>query len=151
MAFLSSLNISGSGLTAQKMRMDIISENITNAHSTRTAAGGPYRRKMVVMQSTQQDPTFKAALIRASEDKTGGPVKTTGVKVAEIVEDRTPFTPTYNPTHPDADEDGYVWLPNVNTTQEMVDMMAASSAYKSNVTAFNATKAMLQQALEIGR
>ncbi len=145
MNFLSSLNISGSGLTAQKMRMDIISQNIANADVTKTAAGGPYVRKMVVLRSMEGGNNFRSALDNATA------AKATGVKVDKILEDSAPFVPVYDPTHPDADKDGYVMMPNVNTTQEMIDMLGASRAYEANVTAFNAAKAMALKALEIGR
>lgn len=145
MDYLSSFNISGSGLTAQKLRMDIISQNIANAEVTRTQSGSPYRRKMVVLSSINGDNSFKSALSKASE------VKTSGVQVQSIVEDQSDFVPVYNPNHPDANEEGYVMLPNVNAAQEMIDMLGASRAYEANVTAFNATKAMVLKALEIGR
>ena len=146
MDFLSSLNISGSGLTAQKLRMDVISQNIANAEVTRTEAGTPYRRKMVVLSSINGGSNFRDALDKATKVKTGG-----GVQVQSIVEDQSPLVPVYNPNHPDANEEGYVMLPNVNTAQEMIDMLGASRAYEANVTAFNATKAMALKALEIGR
>jgi len=145
MDFLSSLNISGSGLTAQKLRMDIISQNIANAEVTRTENGSPYRRKMVVLSSIKDNGSFRDAFDRAAKGKTGG------VQVERIIEDRSPFVPVYNPNHPDANEEGYVMLPNVNTAQEMIDMLGASRAYEANVTAFNATKSMILKALEIGR
>jgi flagellar basal-body rod protein FlgC len=145
MDFLSSLNISGSGLTAQKLRMDVISQNIANAETTRTESGTPYRRKMVVLESMDGESSFRNELEKAAKVQAGG------VKVERVVEDQAPLVPVYNPNHPDADEDGYVMMPNVNTAQEMIDMLAASRAYEANVTAFNATKAMVQKALEIGR
>jgi flagellar basal-body rod protein FlgC len=145
MDFLSSLNISGSGLTAQKLRMDVISQNIANAEVTRTENGTPYRRKMVVLSSIKGENSFRDALDKATKVKTGG------VQVQNIIEDQSPLVPVYNPNHPDADEEGYVMLPNVNTAQEMIDMLGASRAYEANVTAFNATKTMALKALEIGR
>ena len=144
MDFLSSLNISGSGLTAQKMRMDIISQNIANADVTKTESGGPYVRKQVVLRSIEGSD-FRSAL-----DKASGSIGK-GVKVEQILEDSSPSVPVFDPTHPDADEKGYVMMPNVNTTQEMVDMLGASRAYEANVTAFNAVKSMAMKALEIGR
>lgn len=145
MDFLSSLNISGSGLTAQKLRMDVISQNIANAQVTRTEDGTPYRRKMVVLSSIKGNGSFQEAFENASA------VQASGVQVSRVVEDQSDLVPVYNPNHPDANEEGYVMMPNVNTAQEMVDMLAASRAYEANVTAFNATKAMLLKALEIGR
>lgn len=167
MAFLSSFDISGTGMTAQKLRMDIIAQNIANAQSTRTESGQPYKRKTVVLQSVDLDATkgFRSELSRAINEKASGAknstagmsaaagakAKTVGVQVADIVEDNSDFIPVYNPEHPDADENGYVRLSNVNTTQEMIDMMAASRAFESNVTAFNAIKSMALKALELGR
>ena len=145
MEFLRSFNISGSGLTAQKMRMDVIAQNIANAEVTKTEDGSPYRRKMVVLSSIKQNYSFKDALNKASNLNGGG------VQVNSIVEDQSALLPVYNPNHPDANKDGYVMLPNVNTGQEMIDMLSASRAYEANVTAFNATKAMALKALEIGR
>lgn len=145
MDFLSSLNISGSGLTAQKLRMDVISQNIANAEVTRTEDGTPYRRKMVVLRSINGGSSFRDALNKATQ------VKTSGVQVQSVIEDQAPLVPVYNPSHPDADEEGYVMLPNVNTAQEMIDMLGASRAYEANITAFNATKSMVLKALEIGR
>ena len=145
MDFLSSLNISGSGLTAQKLRMDVISQNIANAEVTRTENGTPYRRKMVVLSSMKGENSFRDALDKATT------VKTSGVQVQSIIEDQSPLVPVYNPNHPDANEEGYVMLPNVNTAQEMIDMLGASRAYEANVTAFNATKTMALKALDIGR
>ena len=147
MGFLSSFNISGSGMTAQKLRMDIISENIANAKVTRTEDGGPYRRKVVVLSSIgdHDGVTFKSAFQSAADSPAGE-----GVQVEQILEDPSELVPVYDPTHPDADESGYYYLPNVDTTQEMVDMMSASRAYEANVTAFNAMKAMALKALEIG-
>lgn len=145
MDFLSSLNISGSGLTAQKLRMDVISQNIANAEVTRTENGTPYRRKMVVLSSIKGENSFRDALDKATQVKTGG------VQVKSIIEDQSPLVPVYNPNHPDANEEGYVMLPNVNTAQEMIDMLGASRAYEANVTAFNATKSMVLKALDIGR
>ncbi|MDD2189660.1 MAG: flagellar basal body rod protein FlgC [Eubacteriales bacterium] len=144
MDYLSSLNISGSGLTAQKLRMDVISQNIANAGVTRTESGAPYRRKMVVLSSINGD-SFRDILNRTTAVKAGG------VQVRSIVEDKSELVPVYNPNHPDADEEGYVMLPNVNTAQEMIDMMGASRSYEANVTTFNATKSMILKALEIGR
>ena len=145
MDFLNSLDISGSGLTAQKLRMDVISQNIANAETTRTESGTPYRRKMVVLESMTGDGSFRNELEKAAKVQAGG------VKVESIIEDQAPLVPVYNPNHPDANEEGYVMMPNVNTAQEMIDMLAASRAYEANVTAFNATKSMAQKALEIGR
>ena len=143
MSFLQSLNISGSGLTAQRFRMDVISENIANQDATRTESGGPYRRKMVVLSTANN---FKNMMINNLNEYEAG-----GVEVSEIVEDQSEFKLVYNPEHPDADENGYVSMPNVDTLKETVDMMEAYRAYQANVTALNTTKQMAIKALEIGR
>lgn len=145
MSFLSTINISGSGMTAQKYRLDIISQNIANAQVTRTEGGGPYRRKMTVLSSVSTG-TFQDALKTAT-----GVVQKDGVQVEAVIEDESALVPVYDPTHPDANAQGYVMYPNVNTAQEMTDAMGASRAYEANVTAFNATKSIVLKALEIGR
>jgi len=124
--------------------MDVIAQNIANAGVTRTENGGPYRRKMVVLKSIDGN-SFRNEFEKAAKVRVGG------VKVENVVEDKSPLVPVYDPSHPDANEEGYVMMPNVNTAQEMIDMLGASRAYEANVTAFNATKAMLLKALEIGR
>lgn len=143
MSFFESLNISGSGLTAQRLRMDVISENIANQDATRTEEGGPYRRKMVVLSSVNN---FKNMMLQNINEYAAG-----GVEVAEIVDDQSEFKLVYNPEHPDADENGYVSMPNVDTLKETVDMMEAYRAYQANVTALNTVKQMAVKALEIGR
>ena len=148
MAFLSSMNVVGSGLTAQQLRLDVISENITNQGTTRTEVGGPYRRKMVVLQSQDGQTTFEQALARARGEETtrGG-----GVQVTEIAEDPSDFKLVYDPTNPDANADGYVEMPNVDLVKEIADAMAASQAYSANVTAFNVLKQVASKGLEIGK
>lgn len=153
MAFLSSLDIPGSGLTAQKRRLDVITENIVNRETVRTDEGGPYRRKLSVFREIPgQENSFSNAL-RYSKAKLrstqGG--KAGGVLVSEIIEDESELIPVYDPNHPDADAEGYVMMPNVNTTVEMVDAMAASRSYSANVAAFEAVKSMAAQALQMGR
>ena len=140
MGFLSSLNISASALTAQRMRMDVISENIANADTTRTDNGGPYRRRVTVL--AEQPQAFSSVLNKA----TGG-----GVVVSQIVEDMSDFEYEYDPDHPDADELGYVAKPNVDEAREIIDLMSATRSYEANVTALNATKSIAMKALEIGR
>lgn len=144
MAFLDSLNITGSALTAERFRTDIILQNIANQRTTRTEDGGPYRRKQVVFREQQMD--FKSQLNRALSTSGGG-----GVIAEEVVESENPFVPVYDPTHPDSDEDGYVMMPNVNSAEEMVDLMAATRAYEANVTALNIAKSMTLKALDIGK
>ncbi|MDE5412971.1 MAG: flagellar basal body rod protein FlgC [Bacillaceae bacterium] len=143
-------NISASSLTAQRLRMDVISANMANAETTRAnfvdGEWQPYRRKMVVMQPNQQN--FSSYLNKAM-NQSNHPGE--GVKVSRIIEDRTPFKLMYQPEHPDADAEGYVKLPNVDPLREMVDLMSATRSYEANVTTLNATKNMLMKALEIGR
>ena len=145
MAFLDSLDISASGLTAQRLRMDVISENIANIDTTRTAEGGPYRRRYVIFQ--QQDSQPFSEVLSNTMGRAGG----SGVKVAQIADDESPFILKYDPTNPDANQYGYVQMPNVDLTTEMVDMMSATRSYEANVTAVNATKSMAMTAMEIGK
>ena len=145
MAFMSSLNISGSGLNVQRTRMNIISQNIANADTTRTEDGGPYRRKIV---NIQEDLANEFGVILDDENNR---YQVSGVAVAEIIDDPSALKPVYNPSHPDADENGYVMMPNVETTTEMVDIIEASRAYQANVTAFNAMKLMASKAFDIGK
>jgi len=143
MSFLQSLNISGSGLTAQRLRMDIISENIANIDTTRTENGDPYRRKMVVLSSTSG---FRNMMIKNISD-----YEADGVEVTEILEDPSEFKLSYDPEHPDADENGFVRLPNVDSLKETIDMMESYRAYQANLAALNTMKQMAAKALEIGR
>jgi flagellar basal-body rod protein FlgC len=146
----SSFGISASGLTAQRLRMDVISSNIAQAETTRSSVVNghavPYRRKMVVFSPNESNFSNMLQAQMGREDSTAR-----GVKVTAIQEDATPFKPVYNPSHPDADEKGYVYMPNVDITKEMVDLISASRSYEANVTALNASKAMVMKALEIGR
>lgn len=146
MGFLNAINISASALTAEKLRMDVISKNIANVNTTRTAEGTPYRRQTVVFQDAGSNIPFSQYLSDASKGLIGG-----GVKVKGIVEDQSPFKLVYEPGHPDADADGYVKMPNVEIMNEMVNMITASRAYEANITALNSTKGMAMKALEIGR
>lgn len=147
--FLDSMNISASALTANRLRMDVIAENMANIQTTRTAEGGPYRRRYVVFQERENhdfSTAFNHAAYRGARFGAGA-----GVRVVGIGEDQTPFKLDYNPSHPDADEDGYVRLPNVEVVQEMTDMMAAYRAYEANITALNTFKDMAVKTLEIGK
>lgn len=128
--------ISGSGLTAERLRMDTIANNLANANTTRTERGGPYRRQM---------PIFAEVLSQRRS-----PVGQ-GVRVLGIVDDPSEPRLVYDPQHPDADADGYVEMPNINVVKEMVDLITATRAYEANITAINGAKAMAQKALEIGR
>jgi len=150
MAFLSSMNISASALTAERFRMDVIAENIANIQTTRTADGGPYRRRYVIFQEREQARDFSSIFSRAYF-RPPGRIPGGGVRVLGVGEDTAPFKLEYNPTHPDADEDGYLQLPNVEVVQEMTDMMAAYRAYEANITALNTFKDMAMKTLEIGR
>lgn len=145
MAFLDSMNINASALTAQRTRLDIISENIANIDTTRTEGGGPYRRKMVVFEPIGAG-SFRSQLSSAIKKNSDA-----GVRISGIVEDERPFKSVYNPNHPDADEKGYVLMPNVDLLKETVDSMSATRAYDANITALNAVKLMASKALEIGR
>ncbi len=156
MGFMNSINIVGSGLTAQQLRLDIVAENVTNSQTTRVENGeGAYRRKMVVFEAVSGRDSFRAALAQAANGLIPNTVQATpaagGVRVTEIVEDESPMKLVYDPTHPDADEDGYVELPNVDMVKEMADAMAATRAYASNVTALNTLKSVISSGLEIGR
>ena len=154
MAFLSTMNIIGSGMTAQQLRLDIVAENVTNSNTTRVENGeGPYRRKLVVFEALSGKDDFRAAMARASQGlaPNAGYETAGGVRVAQIAEDPTDFKLVYDPTHPDANEDGYVELPNVDMVKEISDAIAASQAFSSNVTAFNTLKSVVSKGLEIGR
>lgn len=147
MSFLSSLNIAGSALTAERLRMDVITQNIANQNTTRTEEGGPYRRRQVVFE--ERGLSFKKAL--ETENHRIQNVGKGGVRVAKIVENQNDLIPVYDPTHPDSDENGYVLMPNVNMAEEQVDLMAATRAYEANITALNIIKAMTMLGLEIGK
>lgn len=143
------LNISASGMTAQSLRMDTISQNLANVNTTRDENGNPYRRKTVVFAERGHD-SFSTALARSRQNR-ATEINGNGVKVTAIVEDHVAaMNKVYDPSHPDADEDGYVTYPNVNTVTEMTNLIDASRSYEANVTAFNATKNMLLKGLELG-
>lgn len=148
MGIFSMMNTSASGLTAERLRMDVISENIANANTTVTKSGGPYRKKNVVFQELKESK-FQIPMNMTGEanEEIGN-----GVKVLKIVEDnKTPFKTVYDPSHPNADKDGYVSMPNVNVVKEMTDMITASRAYEANVTVLNNAKGMANAALNIGK
>ena len=153
MAFLSTIDIIGSGFTAQHLRLDVISENVTNINTTRTEEGGPYRRKVVVFQAMDGRETFRDVLARTRNGlvSNAGYENTGGVRVIEIAEDPSDFKLKYDPTDPDANEDGYVELPNVDLVKEITDAMAASQSYSASVTTFNVLKNVISSGLEIGR
>lgn len=137
MRFFDSFAISGSGLTAERLRLDLIANNIANVHTTRTAEGGPYRRQV---------PVFAQRLEAAAAGFKGA-----GVAVTAILRDTSPPLLVHDPSHPDADAQGYVRYPNINVANEMVDMIGATRAYEANATVFEAAKDIAQRALEIGR
>lgn len=151
MAFMSSMDILGSGLTAQQLRLDVISENITNMNTTRTAGGGPYRRKMVVLEAQDGRDGFRQALAARSLTPNAGYETTGGVRVTEIAEDPSDLKLVYDPTNPDANANGYVEYPNVTLVKEVTDAMAATQAYSANVSALNTLKTVMSRALEIGK
>jgi flagellar basal-body rod protein FlgC len=148
MGMFDAMEISASGLTAERMRMDVTAQNLANAQTTRGADGEPYRRKEVVLAERQAPGSFGAALSGAM---TSSGSKPAGVEVAAISEDQTPLKQVYDPSHPDADANGYVQMPNVDTVAEMVDLISAQRAYEANVTAMQAAKQMFSKTLELLR
>lgn len=150
MGSIDALNISASGMSAQRLRMDIIAQNLANVNTTRDADGEVYRRKTVLFQTKTQD-SFSAALAM-SQRNSASELIGNGVKVTAIVEDHvTAMKQVYDPGNPDADENGYVTYPNVNTVTEITNLIDASRSYEANITAFNATKNMLLKGLEVGK
>ncbi|MGB8001853.1 MAG: flagellar basal body rod protein FlgC [Anaerobacillus sp.] len=147
MNLFNGFNTSASALTANRLRMDVVSSNIANAETTRSelvdGEWQPYKRKVVELQENSFESKLQSAM--------GNGESSTGVKVSTIKEDESPNKLVYNPTHPDANEEGYVEMPNVDMVKEMVDMMSASRSYEANVTALNATKSMYMKALELGK
>lgn len=143
MGMFSAIDIAASGLTAERLRLDVISNNIANANTTRTATGGAYRRQMVVFEPRSAQTSFLQTLNKQ--------VAGEGVRVAGIKQDESPLRKVYDPQHPDANREGYVEMPNIHIVSEMVDMMTATRAYEANVAAVNAAKSMAMKALEIGR
>lgn len=137
------MNVSASGMTAQRTRMDIISQNIANVNTTRDENGEVYRRQTVVFSENSNAP-FDRVLSNRLET-----YKANGVKITAIVEDTTEGSMVYDPSHPDADENGYVMMPNVNTVTEMTNLIDASRSYEANATAFNAAKSMAMKGLEL--
>lgn len=148
MSIFSSFDINASGMTAQRYRMDVISENVANADTTRTADGTPYRRKVVTFeQRGERVGSFSNVFSRASDAFKGQ-----GVRVSKVSEDTwTNMIMTYDPSHPDADENGYVTYPNVNIVTEMTNLIDASRSFEANATAFSASKAIAIKGLEMGQ
>lgn len=151
MSLFGSIATSSSGLSAQQLRLDVISDNLANASTTRTADGGPFQRSRVIFRPIVSQPYWRSPFLPESLDNGVGK----GVKVSKTEKDLTPARLVYDPTHPDSiktgPKTGYVEMPNVNTVNEMVDMIDASRAYEANVTMINGAKAMFSKALEIGR
>jgi flagellar basal-body rod protein FlgC len=153
MSFWNSLRISASGLSAQRLRLDMISNNIANAQTTRTAAGGPYQRQDVVFSAQNSNsnlPSFISS--RLSNTPVGNSSSQTGgVQVSQVVTDTEPGAQVYDPTNPDADAKGYVTYPNVNLVVEMTNMLSATRSYEANLQVVDASKRMALQALNIGK
>ena len=163
MAFLSSFDISGYGLSAQRFRINLISSNIANANTTRTSEGGPYRRREVIFKAVDFDKTLNSKIAESEnflnyenpldepglQDKANPAIMS--VKVDKVIRDDSPFKMKYDPSNPDADKNGYVAYPNVNPVVEMADLIEATRAYQANVAAFQSSKAMAQSAIDILR
>ena len=141
MNLLTALDVNASGLTAQRKRVEISSANLANSQTTRTAEGGPYRRKDVVFQTSSFQESLGAAMGKGVE----------GVEVSDIVDDPRPFDRRYEPGHPDADKDGYVAYPNVNVMEEMANLVEASRSYEANIAAIGIVKTMINRTLDLGR
>ena len=145
MSIFSGMNINATALTAERLRMYIISKNIANSQTTRTKNGLPYKRQVAVFKEAEGDNSFKSIFESKRKKDTGG------VEVVGVVEDKSEFKLRYDPGHPDADENGYVKMPNVELITEMVDMITAQRAYEANATAVTTSKSMLQKAIDIGK
>lgn len=146
MGYFSALDVGASALTAQRFRMDIISQNIANANTTKTDKGTPYRRQDVLFEEKAAGGKFSDYLSDSSKALVGS-----GVRVAKVVEDQTAFKKVYDPGNPEANAEGYVEMPNVDIITEMVNMISATRAYEANVTSINTSKSIASKALEIGR
>lgn len=147
MGMFDSFDINASGMTAQRYRMDIIAENVANANTTRTEDGTPYRRKVVTFESIGTEKSFSRVFKEATGTYSGA-----GVRVDAVTEDTwTDLNMVYEPSHPDADENGYVTYPNINTVTEMTNLIDASRAYEANATAFAASKSMALKGLEMAK
>ena len=145
MDFMTALDISASGLTAERTQINVISMNLANVKTTRTEYGGPYRRKSVEMAATPVDDSFSKQM-RGALDR-----ELRGVRVMNVVQDKRPFKMVYEPGHPDADSEGMVKYPDINVVEEMANLMTAQRGYEANVTSIDTIKAMYNKALEIGR
>jgi len=139
MNLITGIDVSASALSAQKTRLDVVAQNIANAQTTRTASGGPYQRQVV---------SFETELIK-SQGTSGAGLQS--VRVAQVTTDRTPGQQVYNPQHPDATADGLVTMPNVNLSQEMVDLITASRTYEANLSVVKTARQMASRTLDIGK
>lgn len=151
MSMFGGIDAAASGLTAERLRMDVISNNIANVNSTRTVDGGPFKRKYVIFQPREAEKNSFSAMLEGVMNKGGKNRAGDGVRAIGIGTDDSMGKLVYDPGHPDANADGYVELPNVDIVTEMVDMITASRAYEANVTTINAAKSMAQQALNISK
>lgn len=151
MGLFDAIDASGSGLAAERMRMDVTSENLANAETTKAANGQPYRRKEVVLQEAGGAGNDFASVLSSVQGGGSSGSTVNGVKVAGIVEDSSPLKRIYDPGHPDADKNGYVTMPNVNTVTEMTDLISSSRAYEANVTAMQTAKTMFSKTLDLLR
>lgn len=147
MNFFNAMDISTTGMIAQRYRMNVVAENLANIESTRTAGGGPYRRKQVVMSAVDGNNQFLDVFWGLQDAMH----TLAGTRITDVVEDPTPFKMVRRPGHPDADQDGYVTMPNVNAVLEMSDMMLATRAYEANITAFSTAKSMIAKAMELAK
>lgn len=152
MGLFDAIDIAGSGLSAERLRMDVVAGNLANAQTTQGANGQPYRRREVVLQEARAgEQSFGSMLSAAAAAGGAGGNRVSGVQVAGVVEDQAPLRRVYDPGHPDADAQGYVSLPNVNPVTEMVDLISASRAYEANVTAMQTAKVLFTKTLELLR
>lgn len=145
MSLFSAIGVSATGMSAQRLRAEVIAQNLANAETTRTPDGGPYRRRDVVFESAESSPTFDSML----QDQIGSGL--TGVQVSEIRVDNDEAPRKYLPGHPDADKDGYVAMPRINPAEDMVDLMGAARGYQANIAAVSAVKDMIQKSIDLLR
>ncbi len=149
MSLFSALSVSASGMNAQRVRAELLVENMANAETTRTPEGGPYRRKDVVFQSEQEQSPFASVL--SNQMSSGSDTTATGVTVSDVIVDQRDPQKRYLPGHPDADPDGYVSFPNLNPAEEMVDLVSSSRGYQANVASMTSIKEMIQRSIDLLR
>ncbi|WP_045215917.1 flagellar basal body rod protein FlgC [Desulfonatronovibrio magnus] len=145
MSFMKTLDIGASALSAERTHLNVISMNLANVNTTRTPEGGPYRRKTVLFQATPVETPFGKAMQSELERELRG------VKAKSVLNDNRPFKMVYDPGHPDANNDGYVQMPDINVVEEMANMLTAMRTYEANVASITTAKSMFQKAMEIGR